>query len=210
MPKILKTRFVSGLYGVTQDGSSNLYQQVKQALQGGAQVIQYRDKQSDSDQRLQDAQRLKSLCDEYAAIFIVNDDIDLALQVDADGVHVGKDDGDIVAIKQRLGDKILGVSCYNSLTLAQKAEQLGADYVAFGRFFVSQTKPDAIQAEPNLIVEAKSRLRVPVVAIGGIKLNNAKQLIDAGVDAIAVVDGLFGEENIVKTAKEFSNLFINA
>jgi len=197
---------LNGLYGITIDNDPNIESNVKAALAGGASVIQYRDKSSSGEKKLNTAYRLKTLC-ANKALFIINDDIELAKLVDADGVHLGKDDADIMKARQLLGDKIIGVSCYDQLSLAEGAQNKGVDYVAFGRFYSSSTKPMATQASPDLIVEAKKLLVVPVVAIGGITVNNANTLIDAGADAIAVINGLFGQPAITETAQHFCSLF---
>lgn len=201
---------ISGLYGISIDGSNNLLSEVEQALQGGAKVIQYRDKSIDKTLRLTQARELKALCDEYSACFIINDDLELALTIDADGLHVGKNDGDISKVRSQLGNKILGVSCYNSLDLAQNAQKKGADYVAFGRFYTSITKPNAVPADLSLIQQAKESINLPIVAIGGITLNNASPLIAAGVDSVAVIDGLFRQKDIKQTAEKFTKLFTNS
>ena len=183
---------------------------MEQALQGGAKVIQYRDKSIDKTLRLTQARELKALCDEYSACFIINDDLELALTIDADGLHVGKNDGDISKVRSQLGNKILGVSCYNSLDLAQNAQKKGADYVAFGRFYTSITKPNAVPADLSLIQQVKESTNLPIVAIGGITLNNASPLIAAGVDSVAVIDGLFRQKDIKQTAEKFTELFTNS
>ena len=198
---------VQGLYAITIDGSDSIVSDTEQALLGGVKIVQYRDKSHNIQKRLQQGGALKNLCDRFSACFIVNDDLSLALELDACGLHIGQDDGDVQAIKASLGNKILGVSCYNSLDKALVAQDAGADYVAFGRFFPSTTKPDAIQANIDLISRAKSTLEVPVVAIGGITTKNASLLIDAGVDAIAVIDGLFRQADIKATAGKFKDLF---
>lgn len=198
---------ICGLYAITVDGSDNLINEVEQALLGGASVVQYRDKSSDAIKRMSQATALRALCQKFSACFIVNDDVELAIEVDADGLHIGADDGDIRQIRNRMKGKILGVSCYNRLELAQELVKSGADYVAFGRFFLSNTKPNAVPANIELLRKAKQILQVPVVAIGGITLHNAKTLIDEGADAIAVIDGLFKQGNIKQTAQEFTNLF---
>ncbi|MDH3326271.1 MAG: thiamine phosphate synthase [Gammaproteobacteria bacterium] len=197
---------INGLYGVTIDNDLRLTENVKAALAGGVSVIQYRDKSSSAEKKYDLAVRLKKLC-AGKALFIINDDVSLAKSVDADGVHLGKDDADIHKARQLLGDKIIGVSCYNELSLAEKAQSEGADYVAFGRFYSSTTKPAAIQASPDLITAAKKSLSVPVIAIGGITVNNAGLLIEAGADAIAVVNGLFKQPDIKKTAQDYCALF---
>jgi len=197
---------IVGLYGITVDNDSELQARVKAVLEGGGNVIQYRDK-SNLPGREETAEKLIEMCREFGATFIINDDIDLALAVNADGVHLGKYDLDIKAARNKIGDKIIGVSCYNKLELALEAEQQGADYVAFGRFFPSVTKPEAVPAEICLLKEAKERLFLPIVAIGGITTANAETLIQAGASSIAVIDGLFNQQNIKRTAEEFSKLF---
>lgn len=197
---------IDGLYGVTLDRDPQVISHVHNALLGGASIIQYRNK-SEGDKALETAVQLAKLCRQFSATFLINDDIDLALTVDADGVHLGKDDVNIAVARARLGDKIIGISCYNDISQAVIAEQQGADYVAFGRFYPSKTKPQALLADTSLLVLAKRQLNVPVVAIGGITTDNAKALIDSGADAVAVIDGLFGQENVKHTARVFSRLF---
>ncbi len=198
---------ISGLYGVTIDNDPHLLANVKAALAGGASVIQYRDKSSSAEQKKITALALKKLC-AGKALFIINDDTMLAKLVDADGVHLGKDDGDIEQARQIIGNKIIGVSCYNQLSLAEEAQKAGADYVAFGRFFSSSTKPTAAQASVDLLIEAKNKLSVPVVAIGGITVNNADSLIKAGADSIAVINGLFDQTNIKEKAQQYCAMYL--
>lgn len=202
---------INGLYGITVDNDLNVEVNVQAALDGGAKIIQFRDK-SKLPNREQVADNIASLCRQYDALYIINDDLELAKQVNADGVHLGRDDLDIKAAKKVIGDKIIGVSCYNTLELAVEAEQLGADYVAFGRFFPSVTKPDAVTANIELLREARNQLSLPIVAIGGITTANAESLIQAGANSVAVIDGLFNQkfnqQSIKKTAQEFSKLFL--
>lgn len=201
-------REIKGLYGITVSGDDNVETNVAAALGGGTQVVQYRDKSSSEEEKYNIALKLKNLCRDKA-IFIINDDVTLAKAVDADGVHLGKNDSDLINARRLLGDKIIGVSCYNQLTLAEQAQAAGANYIAFGRFFSSSTKPSAVQASIDLIKYAKQSLDIPVVAIGGITVNNADTLINAGADAIAVINGLFGQSDITQTAKTFNKLFKN-
>ena len=197
---------IAGLYGITIDNDPNIHTRVEAALEGGANIIQYRDKSYLPD-RQDVAGKLSNLCREYGAKLIINDDLDLAIAVNADGVHLGRHDLDIKAARNKIGDKIIGVSCYNKLELALEAEQQGADYVAFGRFFPSVTKPEAVPADISLLQEAKALLSLPIVAIGGITTTNAELLIQAGASSVAVIEGLFNQQNIKKTAEEFSKLF---
>ncbi|MDH5216867.1 MAG: thiamine phosphate synthase [Gammaproteobacteria bacterium] len=203
---------IHGLYAISSP-SDTLLQDVESALKGGVDVFQYRDKHSPPGLRHRQASELKALCERYGVVYIINDDIELALAVDADGVHLGREDGDIRHARSRLGDKIIGVSCYNRIDLALEAQQLGVDYVAFGRFFPSRTKPAAVQADMELLDQSHRCLSLPVVAIGGICVDNAPQLIDAGADAIAVIDGLFGQAelndvDIEARARALKDLFV--
>ena len=205
-------RKVSGLYAVTPDGLSTeaLLEKVSQALAGGARIVQYRQKSGDAITHLSQADPLAALVKARQAIFIVNDAPALARSVNADGVHLGLLDADVAAARALLPDKLIGVSCYDDLERAVAAEKAGADYVAFGAAFPSLTKPAAAHASAALYREAKQRLSIPIVAIGGITVANAGALIDAGVAAVAVVSALFDAEDIAATAKQFSDLFHKA
>jgi thiamine-phosphate pyrophosphorylase len=198
------------LYAITPDLADTplLLRKVRAALQGGARVLQYRNKSADSTLRLQQAQALRQLTREFDATFIVNDDAQLAARADADGVHLGGDDGSVEAARDMLGDaKIIGMSCYNRESLALAAVRAGADYVAFGAFFPSGVKPQAVRAEPQLLAWARGELALPVVAIGGITVQNGAALIAAGADALAVISAVFDAEDICSSAQEFSTLF---
>jgi thiamine-phosphate pyrophosphorylase len=138
---------------------------------------------------------------------IVNDDLACALEIGADGAHLGRDDGDIAAARARLPGKLLGASCYNEVSRAVAAQRAGADYVAFGRFFDSVTKPGDIRASIDLVAEAKRQVRVPIVAIGGITLERTPALIAGGVDAVAVIGALFSSADVRVTARRFAALF---
>jgi thiamine-phosphate pyrophosphorylase len=200
-----------GLYGVT-DGSTGdeLFEKVQQAINGGLSILQYRDKTRDYPRRLSEALKLRELCCQQQVIFIINDDIELARQVYADGVHLGQDDTSAMRARYRLGaETIIGVSCYNQLDLAIEAEKQGADYVAFGACFPSSTKPDAVAVTTETLLEAKQRLAVPVCGIGGITPENAQDLLYTQIDMLAVINGLFASEDITATASRFSGMFSN-
>jgi len=195
---------LKGLYAITDErliAEENFSQTVEAALQGGASIIQYRDKSSDQNKRLQQASTLNTLCKKYQALCIINDDIELARTVNANGVHLGKDDALIAQARQTLGtEAIIGISCYNDLDLAIAAEQSSADYVAFGAMFSSSTKPEASDASLTLISEAKQKLSIPVCAIGGITEKNIEQLIQHEADMTAVINSLFSASNIKDAA----------
>ena len=187
-----------GLYAITDTAllANNFAEAIEQALLGGTRIIQYRDKSTDTARRLKEAQIIRQLCDESGATFIINDDLKLAIESHADGVHLGKDDHDIKLARQQLGNnKIIGISCYNQLQLALEAEQAGADYVAFGAFFNSSIKPDALTAPLSIIAEARAQIKIPLCCIGGITAKNAGQLVDAGTDMIAVISEVFNPKN---------------
>lgn len=199
-----------GLYVITDEKlipQNKFRESVEQALLGGARIIQYRDKSTDKTKRLRQATELKQLCEKYQAILIINDDVGLALNVQADGVHIGKHDTTLAETRQHVGDKIIGVSCYNQFDLALAAEKNGADYIAFGSFFTSSTKPDAAQADMALLTQARQLLTIPVCSIGGITLGNAASLIQAGTDMVAVISDVFSAKDIKEHCEKLSALF---
>jgi thiamine-phosphate pyrophosphorylase len=203
-------RFPRGLYALTPDLADTrlLSAQVGEALRGGAAAVQYRNKAATADLRRDQAAALAAQCRVAAVPMIVNDDVELALAVGADGVHLGAGDGDLAAARARLGPgRLLGASCYNRLELAHAAVAAGADYVAFGAAFASSTKPGAVHAPLELYRAARAALAVPIVAIGGITVANAPALIAAGVDAVAVITALFDADDVARRAREFQSLF---
>lgn len=200
---------IKGLYAITPDiqDTAELLYKVRLALQGGAQLVQYRNKAADTALRLKQAHALRGLTGEFAVPLIINDDAVLAQQADADGVHLGGEDGSVAAARAVLGnDKLIGVSCYNRLDLAHDAARQGAGYVAFGSFFASTIKPNARVATPDLLQHARREIALPLVAIGGITVQNGAQLLEAGADALAVISALFAAPDIQGAARQFSNL----
>lgn len=201
---------LTGLYAITSQpqDSVQLIDQVTKALAGGTRIVQYRDKSSDHVRRMNEAQALLKLCHQHQVPLIINDDIELATRIHADGIHLGQQDANLSDARKKLGEHcIIGISCYNDFSLAQQAAENGADYIAFGAFFPSGTKPSALAASPDLLLRAQKELAIPVVAIGGITLHNAAPLLKAGADMLAVIQGLFAEPDIQSTAKAFSTLF---
>jgi thiamine-phosphate pyrophosphorylase len=204
---------IKGLYAITPDdlNTAELLRKVRSALQGGAAIIQYRNKLADARLRLEQVIALRQLTREFNTTFIVNDDANLAALADADGVHLGGDDGSVATARALLGStKIIGVSCYNRAPLAFEAVRQGADYVAFGAFFSSGVKPEAVQADVTLLETVRSALSVPIVAIGGITQQNGADLVAAGADALAVISALWNAPDIEIAAQEFSTLFSRA
>jgi thiamine-phosphate pyrophosphorylase len=199
----------TGLYAITAEHHATPQQlalAVQAALRGGAKLIQYRAK-SAAD-RLTEARLVLAECRAFSVPLIINDDVELAWATGAEGVHLGKDDGSILAARERLGkDAIIGVSCYDLVARALEAEREGATYAAFGRFFPSASKPHAPCARLETLVEAKRRLNIPLVAIGGITPENGKALLDAGADWLAVIDAVFGNDDPERAALAFQPLF---
>ncbi len=201
---------IHGLYAITPDliDTPLLLDKTRQALANGLGILQYRNKQADATLAEIQAKALRDLTREYDATLIINDDLELAMLVQADGVHLGGDDGDLKAAKAKMPqDMLLGASCYNDLARAQAAVTDGADYVAFGAIYPSSTKPHAKQASLDLIRQAHAILSVPIVAIGGITPVNAAATIAAGADCIAVISALFDAPDIGATASQLSHLF---
>lgn len=202
---------LTGLYAVTDQELAQrdgLNHQVEAAIQGGARIIQYRDKGKDQPKRIREAIQLLHICRTHGVPLIINDDLELAHHIGADGIHLGRNDTTIEQARQRLSPStIIGVSCYNELQYAHDVQAAGADYVAFGRFFTSATKPNAIQADIGLLEQARKALQIPIVAIGGITPENGSQLVQAGADMLAVIQGIFAQPDIRLACYKFSKLF---
>jgi thiamine-phosphate pyrophosphorylase len=187
-----------GLYAITPERLD--LKRVEHALQGGAMLLQYRSKRREAPE----AREVVALARRYGVPVIVNDDVELALEVDAAGAHLGRDDGDLAAARRRLAGRILGASCYNDPQLARAAVRAGADYVAFGSVFPSPTKPLAVRAPLELFSE---RIGVPLAAIGGITVENARQVVRAGADMLAVISDLFEAPDVARRAADYRKLF---
>jgi thiamine-phosphate pyrophosphorylase len=202
-----------GLYAVTPDDPllPRLSALVQAALEGGVRLVQYRNKTAPAPLRRAQAAELLRICRAYGARLIVNDDFWLAVEIGADGAHIGRADvpgGSLKAARDALGSRrILGVSCYNEMERAELAVAAGADYIAFGRMFPSATKPHALEATPEIITTAKQRFDLPVAAIGGITVANAPEILAAGADMLAVVGDLFNAMNIKARAEAFQTLW---
>jgi thiamine-phosphate pyrophosphorylase len=188
-----------GLYAITPEGPG-LAAKVRAALEGGIALLQYRRKSGTPEE----AEAIARLARQYNVPLIINDGVELALAVDADGAHLGRDDGDLAAARKKLQGKILGASCYDRIELARSAVAAGADYVAFGSVFASPTKPGAVRAPLSLF---NSDLGVPKCAIGGITLENAPQVVAAGADLLAVISDLFDAPDIAARARAYAKLF---
>lgn len=199
-----------GLYVISDcdlNDHNELLKKTETILRCGIAVFQYRNKAKNLDY-LSLAEATQDLCKTYNTLFFVNDDIHLAKQLDADGVHIGKDDGSIRETREFLGpDYLIGASCYNQIELAQQAYTAGANYIAYGAFFPSSTKPNAKTANPSLLVESKAKIPLPTVAIGGISPQNADIVIESGADFIAVVSGLYRSDDTQITTQQYLQHF---
>ncbi len=201
-----------GLYAITDSQllAGKFLPYVEAALDGGVTLLQYRDKSTDEARRLREAEALRVLCERYQTRLIINDDAELAARLGV-GVHLGQTDGPLTPARSLLGSRaIIGSTCHAQLELAEQAAREGASYVAFGRFFNSNTKPGAPAADVALLERARPRLQLPIAVIGGITLDNAAPLVAHGADLLAVIHGLFGAEStaqVTRRAKAFNALF---
>ena len=201
---------ISSLYLVTPDCDDTelLSAKVTQALQGGVSLVQYRHKTASDALRGEQANALLAICRKANVPLLINDHVALVAELDADGVHVGQHDSAIADARGQLGaQKIIGASCYNRFELAEQAQAAGADYVAFGACYPSPTKPNAPRATPDLFTRAQQSLSVPVVGIGGITLENARPLITAGADALAVITDIFQADDVAARCRQYQSLF---
>jgi thiamine-phosphate pyrophosphorylase len=200
-----------GLYVITDERlmpEARFDELAETALSGGASVIQYRDKSADLTKREHQAARLRELCEQYNAVLIINDDINLARSVEAHGIHIGVNDMSYEDARDALGENaIIGVSCYANFERARLFAQMGADYVAFGAFFASPTKPQAANASLDLLQRARQELEIPVCAIGGVTAENASLLVEAGAEMVATISGVFADEDTLAHSKRIASLF---
>lgn len=196
-----------GLYLVTPDeaDTGRLLQRVRAVLPCAA-LLQYRNKQAGNALKLAQASALRALCLQAGVPLVVNDDPELARAVAAEGVHLGRDDGDIAGARAALPDAIIGVSCYDDIGRARRAAAAGASYLAFGAFFPSLTKPGARRASAQLLAQAAG-LGLPRVAIGGITPDNARSMVEAGADLVAVVSGVFDADDPLAAARAYRACF---
>lgn len=200
-----------GLYILTPDPApalDELETKIATAIRAGAAVVQYRNKQSNWLKRMEEAEALLSLCRSHGVPLIINDDVKLAEQLKADGVHVGREDDTPQSIRRKLGPHaIVGVSCYGSVARATAATKIGADYIALGSFFRSKTKPNASRCTKKVLKDVAARVSLPIVAIGGITPDNASGLLSCGADLIAVIDGVFAASDVYGATRKYTRLF---
>lgn len=202
---------LQGLYVITDDrddGVTNLARRVGDALRGGARVVQYRNKRGNAQRRLAEATALSALCTAHGVPLLINDDIQLAVAVAAAGVHLGRDDQPTAMARAQLPPgSLIGRSCYDRFELARRAADEQVDYVAFGSFFASPTKPHAVTASPQLLHRARRELALPVVAIGGITPENGAALVEAGASMLAVISAVFATPDVTHAARAFAPCF---
>lgn len=207
------TKFaLEGLYAITDSvlmpNDNELLGRIEAALRGGTRIVQYRDKSDDAAKRLRQAKALIDLCNQFDVPLLINDDTQLAKTAGAAGVHLGQSDGLLTEARDLLGqDAIIGITCHDSLNFALEGQKAGADYVAYGAFYTSKTKPNASPAPLSLLAESKTQITLPTVAIGGITVDNAAQTLAAGADMLAVVHSLLAAEDVEQQARRFSQLF---
>lgn len=210
--KLSQRKMLKGLYAITDQvltpySNGKIFELVELALRNGAKILQLRDKTTPTETLLPISQELKLLCHDYDALFIINDRLDLAKEVKADGVHIGKEDISLEVAKAEFTKGIIGVSCYGDLSRAQRAEALGADYVAFGSFYPSPTKPQSEVISKDILRKAKEILKIPICAIGGITLERAEELITLGADMLAVVSDLWCHTSVEARARAYREIF---
>lgn len=201
---------LKGIYGITDPDlmGAELLQKSEQAILGGINILQYRNKTATLSQQENEARTLAELCKKHNVLFIINDNVELAVNVNADGVHLGQTDTHIEKARELLGkNKIIGVTCNNKIELASTAQRQGADYIAFGRFFNSNTKPSAPAASLSLLTSARNSITLPIAAIGGITKKSAPALLNEGADMLAVIHGIFGQTDIRQATRQLVELF---
>ena len=202
-------RIINGLYAITPDCDDTplLIDKVEEAVESGVSVLQYRNKVASQDLKMQQASLIKDICDQREVPFIINDDVALCDTLDADGVHLGKDDSTIDDVRHILGpDKIIGISCYDDMERVETMISKACDYIALGACFPSSTKPSAPHASNEFVQQVMTQASKPVVAIGGINLDNCRSVLDCGVSAIAVVNEIFSSQDITQTVKTFNEI----
>jgi thiamine-phosphate pyrophosphorylase len=201
---------MNGLYLVTPDwdDTDKMLAVTEQALLGGAALVQYRHKTADAAQRKAQASALLALCRRYQRPLVINDFVELCLELDADGVHVGGTDASVAQVRAALGpDKIVGASCYGSLQLARDAHQGGASYVAFGGFYPSRVKKYEVSTQAAIVAESKAEIPLPAVVIGGMTAANSAPLVAQGADMVAAISSVYLADDPQAAAREFVALF---
>ncbi len=207
MSKVSKLR---GLYVITDDSLTpdfTIYDQVQESLKGGASIVQLRDKSSSDEEVMQKAQKLQQLCHSYGALFVLNDKVEMAIELGCDGLHIGKSDHHRFDQIRREYKGILGVSCYGDMEMAKEFEKKGSDYVAFGSFFSSPTKPNSNIVPLETLSRAKDLLRIPVCAIGGINTTNIQEIKKQNPDMVSLINDIWSSEDILSRSRFYAEQF---
>ncbi len=201
---------MKGLYLVTPDwdDTHKLLNVSEAGLRGGAALLQYRHKTASAQLRREQAAQLQALCRRYGRPFIINDFVELCIELDADGIHVGGTDTSVAEVRAAVGpSKIVGASCYGNLQLARDAHAAGASYVAFGGFYPSRVKKYEVSTPPEIVAQAKAEIPVPNVVIGGMTHENAKPLVAHGTDMVAAISSVYMVDDPEAAARAFADLF---
>lgn len=203
-------KILNGLYVITDNTltpKESLLNQVKEALEGGAKIVQLRDKKNSIEEIKKEAIELNSLTKKYNAKFILNDEVSLAIELGCDGLHIGKSDYYRVKEIRENFKGILGVSCYGDIEKAKEMENIGVDYVAFGSFYSSPTKPNSSLVSLEVLEKAKRELNIPICAIGGINRENISEITKYNIDMVAVISDIWNSSDIKEVSKKYSSLF---
>jgi thiamine-phosphate pyrophosphorylase len=203
---------LDGLYIITDDSltpDETIFEQVENSLKGGAKIVQLRDKKNSEEVVEKKAKKLQELCENYGALFVLNDKIELAIKLQCGGLHIGKSDHERFDEIRSQFNGVIGVSCYGDIVLAKKFESAGADYVAFGSFFHSPTKPSSNIVPLEIISQAKKELQVPVCAIGGINTENLNQILAHNPDMVSVISDIWKSDDIINKSLEYAKNMIN-
>lgn len=201
---------MKGLYLVTPDwdDTQKMLEVTEAGLRGGAAIVQYRHKTASPELRREQASQLQALCRSYGRPFIINDFVELAIELDADGIHVGGTDTAVAQVRAVVGpSKIVGSSCYGSMDLARDAYAAGASYVAFGGFYPSRVKKYEVSTPPEIVAQAKKEIPVPNVVIGGMTQENSVPLVKQGADMVAVISSVYMVDDPEAAARAFAKLF---
>jgi thiamine-phosphate pyrophosphorylase len=201
---------LKGLYVITDDNltpDNSIYDQVEQSLKGGASIVQLRDKNSSDERVMQKAKKIQELCHSYGALFVLNDKIELAIELGCDGLHIGKSDHERFSEIRESFKGVIGVSCYGDVEMAKEFEKKGADYVAFGSFFTSPTKPNSNIVPLETLSKAKEALNIPVCAIGGINTTNIAQVLHHKPDMVSLINDIWSSEDILTRSRHYAEKF---
>lgn len=207
---MIKRENLRGLYAITDNTltpSDTILDQVTKALKGGAKIIQFRDKESSDEYTKTISLKLQKLCEDYDALFVLNDRANIAIELGLSGLHIGRSEYKYIPEIRRRFNGCLGISCYGDVSFAKDVERMGVDYVAFGSFFASKTKPDSELVNLEILSQAKEYLNIPICAIGGINIDNVSSIVEHNVDMVAIINDIWNSEDTEKKAREFAKFY---